>query len=117
MKNIKNIKTQKRLRIKKKVRSKVFGTASLPRLSIFRSAKHIYAQIIDDTAGITLASASDAKIATGSKSEKAAGVGKLVAQAGKEKKIDNVVFDRNGFKYTGRVKLLADAAREAGLKF
>jgi large subunit ribosomal protein L18 len=117
MKNFKSKKTQKRIRIKKKIRSQIFGTAAVPRLSVFRSNKHIYVQLIDDSKSVTLASASDAKIKAGAKSAKAEKVGALIAEAGKAKKISKVVFDRNGFRYTGRVKTLADAARAAGLKF
>ncbi len=93
------------------------GTALRPRLSVFRSNKFIYAQIIDDTKGKTLAQASDVKIKKGTKTERAKEVGKLVAEACGQIKVDKVVFDRNGFKYTGRIKLVADSARSAGLKF
>lgn len=110
-------KTDKRTRLKKKIRAKVSGTAACPRLSVFRSNKFIYAQVIDDMAGKTLASASDVKIAKGTKLERAKEVGKAIALASKAVKIDKVVFDRNGFKYTGRVKLVADEARAGGLKF
>jgi len=110
-------KIDKRTRLKKKIRAKVSGTAACPRLSVFRSNKFIYAQVIDDMAGKTLASASDVKIAKGTKLERAKEVGKAIAVASKAVKIDKVVFDRNGFKYTGRVKLVADEARAGGLKF
>lgn len=110
-------KQDKRIRLKKKIRTKIFGDAARPRLSIFRSNKFIYAQIIDDTAGKTLLSASDIKMSKGTKTERAKEVGKMVAQACLKAKIEKVVFDRNGFKYTGRIKLVADSAREAGLKF
>lgn len=110
-------KTDKRTRLKKKIRAKVSGTATCPRLSVFRSNKFIYAQVIDDMAGKTLASASDVKIAKGTKLERAKEVGKAIALASKAVKIDKVVFDRNGFKYTGRIKLVADEARAGGLKF
>ncbi len=110
-------KTDKRTRLKKKIRAKVSGTAACPRLSVFRSNKFIYAQVIDDMAGKTLASASDVKIAKGTKLERAKEVGKAIALASKAVKIEQVVFDRNGFKYTGRVKLVADEARAGGLKF
>ena len=93
------------------------GKTDRPRLSIFRSNKHIYAQIINDLKGITLASASDAKIKKGTKRERAEQVGSLIAEAAAAKKIDKVVFDRSGFRYMGRVKLLAEAARKGGLKF
>ena len=102
---------------KRRVRAKIFGDANRPRLAVFRSSTGIYAQVIDDTAGRTLAAASSLKIKKGSKSEKAAEVGKLVAAAAQAAKIQTVVFDRGGFPYAGRIKILADAAREAGLKF
>lgn len=110
-------KTDKRIRLKKKIRTKISGTAVLPRLSVFRSNKFIYAQIIDDTKGKTIVSASDIKITKGTKSERAKAIGKAVADAAIGAKITNVVFDRNGFKYTGRIKLVADSARLGGLKF
>ncbi len=93
------------------------GTKERPRLSIFRSNKFIYAQIIDDVASKTLAQASDVKIAKGTKTERAKEVGKMIAEVCKGIKIDKAVFDRNGFKYTGRIKLVADEARANGLKF
>ena len=114
---VKNIKKEKRLRLKKKIRAKIVGLTIQPRLSVFRSNKHIYAQIIDDKKGVTLASASDAKIKKGAKRGKAEQVGELIAQAAKAKKISKVVFDRSGYKYAGRIKLLAEAARKGGLKF
>lgn len=113
----KNTKTQKRLRLKKKIRSKISGTASLPRLSVFRSNMFIYAQLINDETGTTLISASDIKVKKGSKMERAQIVGEAIAKAAAEKKITRVVFDRNGFRYTGRIKALADKARDGGLTF
>lgn len=113
----KNIKSVKRLRLKKKIRAKIKGLSDRPRLSIFRSNKFIYAQIIDDANGNTLAAASDAKIKKGTKSARAEQVGTAIATAAKTAKIDKVVFDRSGFRYAGRVKLLADAARKGGLQF
>lgn len=110
-------KDQKRLRLKRKIRMKISGTESRPRLSVYRSNKFIYAQVIDDNAGKTIAAASDVKTVKGTKTLRAEEIGKLVAEAALAKNIKEVVFDRNGFKYTGRVKLLADAARKAGLKF
>lgn len=110
-------KTDKRIRLKKKIRAKMEGTALRPRLSVFRSNKFIYAQIIDDTVSKTLAQASDVKITKGTKTERAKVVGKMIAEAALKIKKDKVVFDRNGFKYTGRIKLVADEARAAGLKF
>jgi large subunit ribosomal protein L18 len=106
-----------------RVRRKVAGTADRPRLNVFRSATHIYAQVIDDLAGHTLAAASDTdkdlanEIAGKSKTERAALVGAAVAERAKKAGVSLVVFDRGGYKYHGRVKALADAAREAGLGF
>jgi large subunit ribosomal protein L18 len=106
-----------------RVRKKVFGTPTCPRLSVFRSVSEIYAQVIDDMDETTLVSASSidtelrGKMAGLKKSEQAQLVGKTVAQRAKDKGIDMVVFDRGGFRYTGRVKALADGAREGGLDF
>lgn len=108
---------QKRLRLKKKIRTKVSGTSDCPRLSVFRSNAHIYAQLIDDTKGTTIASASDMGMKKGTKKEHAAHVGKTLAEAAKKIGVSKVVFDRNGFRYTGRVALLAAAARDNGLTF
>jgi large subunit ribosomal protein L18 len=110
---------QKRKRRHRRVRGRVQGSAARPRLCVFRSSKGIYAQIIDDDAGVTLASASTLVLdgASGSKSERAAEVGKLVAQRAREAGIAKVVFDRGGYLYHGRVKALADGAREGGLEF
>jgi len=118
MANSRNEMRQKRhLRI----RSRLVGTPSKPRLTVFRSAKHIYAQVIDDVNGVTLASASsnekDNKLANGGNKEAASVVGKLLAERALEAKIETVVFDRSGYLYHGRVKALAEAARTAGLKF
>jgi len=110
-------KTDKRIRLKKKIRVKIQGTANRPRLTVFRSNKFVYAQVINDTAGKTLAQASDLKITKGTKSERAKEIGRAVAAACLKEKIKKVVFDRNGFKYTGRIKLVADEARVAGLEF
>lgn len=111
-------KSDRRLRIKAHIRHKVSGTAQKPRLTVFRSNAQIYAQIIDDVQGITLASASSLAIKDKvTKTEQAAKVGALVAKVAQEAGISEVVFDRNGYLYHGRVKQLADAAREAGLKF
>jgi len=107
----------KRIRRHKKVRARVKGTNDIPRLCVFRSASHIYAQLIDDEKGKTLAVASDVEIKKGQKTPKASEVGKMIAEKGKEKKIEKVVFDRGGYKYHGRVKALAEAARRGGLKF
>lgn len=110
-------KNDKRIRLKSKIRAKMAGTMERPRLSVFRSNKFIYAQIIDDASGKTLLSASDVKVTTGTKKERAAQVGKMIAAACSGQKIKKVVFDRNGFKYTGRVKIVADEARVGGLEF
>lgn len=114
----KNIKKQKRDRRHVKIRTRISGTATLPRLAIFRSNKYMYAQLIDDDKAKTLASASSLE---GKKSIKkgaaAAAVGKAIAEKALAMKIEKVVFDRGGFGYRGRVKALADGAREGGLKF
>ena len=110
-------KREKRIRRIAKVRAKVSGTAKKPRLNVFRSLNHIRAQIIDDTTGKTLVFASDDKIKKGTKVDKAKEVGKTIAKLAQEQKIKKVVFDRAGYKYHGRVKALAEAAREAGLEF
>ena len=111
-------KNKLRLKRHRRIRGKISGTAERPRLSIFRSNKNIYAQLIDDVAGVTLASASshDAEV-TGSKTEQAVKVGELIASRGKAAKIEDVIFDRGGYVYHGRVQALADSARENGLKF
>lgn len=113
-------KTQRRARIQKRIRKTVTGSAAKPRLSVFRSNKEIYAQLIDDLNGKTLGSATslgDKAAHGGSKTDQAAVVGKKIAKIAKAAKIDTVVFDRGGYLYHGRVKALADAARENGLKF
>ena len=110
-------KTDKRIRLKKKIRTKIHGTEARPRLTIFRSNKFIYAQVIDDMSGKTLAQASDVKVTKGTKTERAKEVGGAIAASCLKAKIKKVVFDRNGFKYTGRIKLVADTARSAGLEF
>lgn len=111
-------KLQKRDRIKSRVRGKISGSAERPRLSVYRSNKDIYAQLIDDKEGKTLASASSRGLkAKGTKVEISAEVGKAIAEKAKSVGIETVVFDRNGFIYHGRVKALADGAREGGLKF
>ena len=113
-------KNKKRLKRKVRIRKRLTGTTERPRLSVFRSAKHIYAQIIDDTSGKTLAAAStlDKDFAeSGDKKARANAVGKLVATRALENGIKAIVFDRNGYVYHGRVKSLSDGAREAGLDF
>ncbi len=111
-------KIEKRIKIKKRVRGKIEGTKECPRLTVYRSNKQIYAQVVDDIAGVTLASASSLKIEEKlPKKEVAAKVGELIAQSAIEAGIENVAFDRNGYLYHGRVRELANAARKAGLKF
>jgi large subunit ribosomal protein L18 len=138
---IKKIKQEGRWRRHKRIRAKIFGTARQPRLSVFKSARHIYAQLIDDKKGYILVSANDLELERQSKRKtKRSGetrrkgrqknvkilsgkifiaeqVGKLIAEKALKKKIDKVVFDRGGYKYHGRVKALAEGAREGGLKF
>ncbi len=101
----------------RRIRARVTGTATRPRLAIFRSNTAIYAQVIDDDKGVTLAAANDLKIKKGTKTERAKEVGKAVADAAKSVKVATVVFDRGGYAYAGRVKLVAESARSAGLKF
>lgn len=111
-------KDSRRIRIKRSVRSKVSGTTECPRLSVFRSNKQIYAQVIDDTTGKTLAAASSLKVTDKvSKKEIATKVGEVIAKTAQEAGVQTVVFDRNGYLYHGRIKELADAARNGGLKF
>ena len=110
-------KTLKRKRRHAKVRTKISGNAVRPRLAVFRSNKSIYAQLINDETGMTLASASDVKESKGTNIERATAVGKALAESAKAKKITDVVFDRGGYLFAGRVKALAEAAREGGLKF
>ncbi len=111
-------KEQRRLKIKKGIRGKISGTTERPRLSVFRSNKQIYAQVIDDTTGRTLAAASSLKMEEKApKKEMAAKVGEMIAKNAQEAGIQTVVFDRNGYLYHGRIKELADAARNGGLKF
>jgi large subunit ribosomal protein L18 len=115
---MKNIKRNKRILRHGRVRAKISGTDSRPRLSVFRANSHIYAQIIDDSAGKTLASASSLDLKSKDKKVNiAAEVGKLIAKKAVDKKIAEVVFDRGGYAYHGRVKALAEGAREGGLKF
>jgi large subunit ribosomal protein L18 len=112
-------KLQRRARIKRRIRKIVSGTATKPRLSVYRSNKEIYAQLVDDVNGVTLASVSsrDKDIKASSKAEAAIEVGKSIAEKATKSGVETVAFDRNGYLYHGRVKVLADAAREAGLKF
>jgi large subunit ribosomal protein L18 len=121
-----NPKRQARIKRKKRIRKRLTGTSERPRLSVFRSARHMYAQVIDDTRGETLVAAStleadvrnhpDLSDATGKRAV-AEVVGKVVAERAKAKWVTSVVFDRNGFLYHGRVKAVSDGAREAGLNF
>ncbi len=114
-------KIERRLKIKKSIRHKIEGCSERPRMSVFRSNKQIYVQLIDDKSGKTIVAASssskDIAAQNGTKTEKAAMVGKLIAEKAIQAGIQTVTFDRNGYLYHGRVKQLADAAREAGLKF
>ncbi|MBD8500600.1 50S ribosomal protein L18 [Paenibacillus arenosi] len=116
-------KNKARLKRHLRVRKKIEGTTARPRLNVFRSSKHIYAQLIDDVKGVTVASASTMdkelrdQIKNGGSVEAAAKVGELIAKRAKEQGQTNVVFDRGGYLYHGRVQALADAAREAGLEF
>ncbi len=110
----------RRFKLKMRIRKKISGTSNRPRLTVFRSNKEIYAQLIDDEKGVTLVSASTMEKGferTGTKTERAISVGKSVAERAKAVGIEAVVFDRNGYLYHGRVKSLADSARENGLKF
>ena len=106
-----------RLRRKKKIRMRVAGTAARPRLSVYRSLQQITVQIIDDTSGRTIIAGSTKELKSKPTMEGAKKLGVAIAKKAKEKKIDSVVFDRNAYKYHGRVKALADAAREGGLQF
>ena len=112
-------KLERRTRIKHRIRKIISGTATKPRLSVYRSNKEIYAQLVDDVNGVTIASVSsrDKGIKASSKAEAATVVGKTIAEKATKAGVETVAFDRNGYLYHGRVKVLADAAREAGLKF
>jgi len=116
-----NLKLKRRSRRKQRVRKKIYGTPDCPRLTVFRSLKHIYAQLIDDTTGTTVAAASTLNKelkgdAYGGNKSSATRVGKLIGERALSKGLKQVVFDRNGYRYHGRIKALADAVREAGLK-
>ena len=111
---------QQRYRRHRRIRAKIAGTAKVPRLCVFRSSKYIYAQLIDDVTGKTLLSLSDKKLKMKkgqTKTDKARQIGKMLAKVALEKKIEKVVFDRGGYQYHGRVKALAEGAREGGMKF
>jgi large subunit ribosomal protein L18 len=113
-------KLKRRARIKARIRGKISGTAALPRLTVHRSNKQIYAQVIDDLAGVTLASASSRAIEASqsvNKVEQASMVGAAIAESAQAAGVGNVLFDRNGYLYHGRIKSLAEAARKGGLKF
>jgi len=113
-------KNEIRERIHLRIRKKLAGTSERPRLAVFRSVAHIYAQVIDDTKGVTIASASSTEkglVPTGGNVAAAQAIGKKVAERAKEAGVASVVFDRGGYLYHGRIKALADAAREAGLEF
>lgn len=113
-------KIKRRAKIKRSIRKKISGTTQVPRLSVFRSNKQIYAQLIDDTKGVTLVAASSYKnkaAEKGNKIDQAVVVGKEIAGKAVKAGVETVVFDRNGYLYHGRVKALADSAREGGLKF
>ena len=116
-------KTMARLKRRRRIRGKIRGSADRPRLSVFRSARHIYAQIVNDDLGVVLTSASTndselkGKVRNGGNVSAARDVGKLLATRAVEHKIGSVIFDRGGFRFHGRVKALADAARDGGLKF
>jgi large subunit ribosomal protein L18 len=114
---IRDQKEAKRQRLKRKIRSRVSGTADRPRLCVYRSNKNIYAQLIDDVNNVVIAESSDIKEKSGTKAERAEKIGQEIAKKATDKKITKVVFDRNGFNYTGRVQRLADSARKAGLEF
>lgn len=111
------LKTAAAIRRQRRVRAKVSGTAARPRLSVFRSLRSIYAQLIDDTTGTTLVSVDDRKLKGDNKTAKATNVGLKLAELAKAKNITTVVFDRGGRQYHGRVKAVADGAREGGLQF
>lgn len=118
MVDINKVKQSKRKRRHKRVRAKIFGTAKIPRLSVYRSNTGIYLQLINDLAGKTLLSASNKEVKTkGNKTEQSFAVGKLLAEKAKQAKLNQVVFDKGGFNYHGRVRAAADGAREGGLKF
>jgi len=118
-----NLRVQARLKRKKRIRKKLVGTASRPRLCVFRSSRHIYAQLIDDAAGQTLVAASSVEKAvrevpeTKNKVTVANTVGKIIGQRALDKGVKQIVFDRNGFLYHGRIKAVSEGAREAGLEF
>jgi len=122
--NQQKLKNQKQQRRKNRVRAKIFGTAKIPRLSVFKSLKYVSVQLIDDESGKTIASANHKEVDKKIKNDKmttkvnqAFEIGKIIAQKAIDKKIKNCVFDKSGYKYHGRIKAVADGAREAGLNF
>ena len=119
MANKEKIKRQHKIRRKRRVRAKIFGTAQRPRLNVFRSLKHIYVQLIDDQKEVTLVSAKDIEVKEdkGKKSDVAFKVGELIATRAQKLGIREVVFDKSSYKYHGRVKAMAEGARKGGLKF
>jgi large subunit ribosomal protein L18 len=110
-------RTERRFKRHLRVRNKITGTPERPRLVVFRSLKHIYAQLVDDSASRTIATVSDLNVEQGKKSERAAEVGKQIAERAKSAGITRVVFDRAGYRYHGRIKAVADGARKGGLEF
>jgi large subunit ribosomal protein L18 len=117
MKTLKNYNLAKRVRLHKRIRSRVTGTEARPRLSVFRSNKFMYAQIIDDATNKTIVSTSDIKGMTGNKVDRAKVLGENIAELALKAGITTVVFDRGGFRYTGRIQSLAEGARSKGLQF
>ena len=118
MKNTEKIKRENRIKRRRKVRAKIFGSAKVPRLSLYRSNKGLFIQLIDDGKSFTLTSVNDKEIKNGeNKTDAAKEAGKLIAEKAKKAGIKKVVFDRGGYKYHGRVKAVADGAREGGLEF
>lgn len=119
MSNKEEIKQQQKIRRKKRVRSKIFGTAKIPRLNIFRSLNHLYVQLIDDQKGVTITSAKDTELKDKKikRTEVAFKVGELIATKAQKLNITTVVFDKSSYKYHGRVKAVAEGARKGGLKF
>ena len=110
-------KTTARTRRHSRVRTRVYGTSERPRLSVFRSNRYVYAQLVDDESGLTLAAADSRKVKSGKPIERAQAVGEIIAKTAKGKKITNVVFDRGGFLYAGQVAAVAEGARAGGLEF
>ena len=112
-----NLKADSRARRHARIRARISGTKEMPRLSIFKSNRHMYAQLIDDVSGATIIGLSSEKAVGKNMTEKSKDLGKMIAKEALAKKISKIAFDRGGFKYTGKIKLFADSAREGGLKF